>query len=606
VVVLSSIVLDVVENVAYLSTGPLLWLFLYLFAWESPALARASGFGRLTFWLLLPGSLVGTISNAPFVLVGPAVVAINVGGGVIPIVLSLLLLRRFLGPRGSIGDTVALLFVVETLGGLAWVIAAGSATVGPIGLADVGVVVLALLPPLALAGLFPRSEGLKRGVWVLGFAGVALLLTYFTTAAVPGTGIVSGFPGYLLAPAVVGVGTAVLALRRNSTIPLPDAFASAYATATFGVLVGADVLRQPPLYEPPAAAIYSIGGAGLLDLLYLTGLVALAAGVLAYGLLRVGSVVPAWSAPTAPGGALSPGARLRNAFARLRSGDLDGAAAESATAARESRTTARALSGLPAAPLAGHPWGELGAPPWVDADQANLEALAARPGLTARDAWRAHVTARHLTRIGTAVTRAHFGSAVRRGIAFSIDAAFLLVPAVAIWTYLARTLPGSVDDVLASAPFNAAAYGYAAYAFAYFVLGERLFGTTVGKWFLGLVVRDRGLRVPAMLPVVVRDAPKLIPLTLLGVGGAAATVLLLRSPGLAAAGGTAAGVGVPSGLLALENVIALIIVGLGLCAVASALVMFATTEHQRLGDVIAGTWVIQEERQGRSGPGRSG
>ena len=53
-----------------------------------------------------------------------------------------------------------------------------------------------------------------------------------------------------------------------------------YATATFGVLIGADLLREPPLYGTAVTASRD-RRRGTSDLLYLSGLLALGAGVVA-------------------------------------------------------------------------------------------------------------------------------------------------------------------------------------------------------------------------------------------------------------------------------------------------------------------------------------
>ncbi len=587
---------DVLQNVVFLATPPLLWLLLYLLAWEWPALARATGFDRVTFFLLLPGVVLGSIANLPFLGYAGAILAINIGGGLVPLLLSVLLLRRGLpaSDRGLIALGVA--FAVETAATLLWVIALPTAVpllaaIPPLTGQLLGLAVIAFAVPAAYAVLAPRGPALRPTLLVLVLASLALVITFATTETAPSIGIISSFPGYLIAPALVGA-LAVLLARRMTGAVAYRGFAIGYASTTFGVLVGADVLRQPPLYANPTNLLLSIGGAGESDLLYLTGLLSLAVAFLVYaGLLRAKQAAPPPPAPSPEEQARTPVGRLRRALFLLLAGRFALATQEAARASAEARGQTRALFGLPAVPFTDRPWAELGAPPWVDADQTNLDALAAAPDLGGRDAWRAHLTARNLVRIAQQIGRRRYGSTARRSVAFVLDLLLLIVPAVGIWWYLSATLSGTVGEVLAGALFNAAAYGFAAYAFLYFVVAEVLWGTTVGKLLLRLRVRDRRLRPPRPIPVLVRDLPKLLPLTIVGFGGAVATLLAVRGGEVSP---TAGGVALPASLFVVTFLVGFIALGVGLCGLASVLAIHGSGESQRLGDYLGGTWVIQE------------
>ena len=585
---LSTLASDVLQNVVYLVTPPLLWLLLFLLAWQSPALARATGFGRLTFWLLLPGALLGWIGNLPLVPISPAVLAVNIGGGLVPILLSAWLLSRQFGGRVDLLAAFGTLFVLETVATLLWVLIAPAASFG-LPLATWGVLAIAAAVPLLLAGFTGHGTPWRPVTFGIGLASIALGATFVTTEAAPGVGIISSFPGYLLAPVLVGA-LAVVAAPAVANRPPYQGFAFGYAGATLGVLVGADVLHQPPLYSPPANALYSIGGAGLVDLLYLTGLFALATSFVTFVVLARLRALEA--PPESPDSrVLTPAGRIRRSLMLLLSGQFATAAREAAGAAHDARLSTRALLGLPAVSFSDHPWAETGAPPWVDADQRNLDALAARLDVGARDAWRAHLTARYLVRIGRQIARRRYASLLRRSAAFTIDLLILLGPGIAIWWYLSSHLGGSFASVLESSSFNAAAYGFAAVAFLYFVVAEYGFGTTLGKLALRLKVRDRTLRPAPAIPVVVRGLPKLIPLTIVGFGGAVATLLAVRGGGRAM---SAAGVTVPADLFALADLIVFVAFGVLLCGAVSAVAIYASGESQRLGDYLAGTWVIQE------------
>lgn len=594
---------DVLQNVVFLATPPLLWLFLYLLAWGAPDLGRAVGFGRLTFWLLLPGALLGTIANLPFAAVGPSVLALNIGGGAIPVALAYLLLRRS-SPNAPGGLLLfATLFILESGAALLWVLAAPTSAAFtvpfsggglPIGWDFLGVLAVAVAATGTLLTLVVRTRALRPVGLAFALASMALVATFATTATTPKVGIVSSFPWYLVAPALVGV-AAVLLARRYAGRPTYEGLGIAYAASTLGVLVGADVLRQPPLYAHPSDVIYAIGGAGILDLLYLTGLLALGSAFLVYFAGRRAG----WADPPPRLGESGVArrtlvGRMRHALLLLLAGQYRAATEEATRATQDARSTLRALYGLPPVSFSGHPWSEVGAPPWVDADQANLEELNRQPSIGARDAWRAHLTARHLVRLARLAGRRRYGSLVRRSSAFLADLGVLLVPAAAVWWFLfaTRLAPGlTLAGALAGSTFNAAAYGFTAYALAYFVIAEGLFGTTVGKRLLRLRVSDRDLRRPRPLAVLVRDLPKILPLFVLGFGGAVIALLLVHGGGgPLAAGSFSVAASLPAlGLLALA-----VGFGVGLCGLASFVVIYASPENQRLGDILAGTWVIQE------------
>ena len=265
-----SVASNIVQTVAFLAATPLLWLFLYLFAWDDGGRARAAGFGRTTFWLLVAGGALGLLGDLPFLPIGRYVLGINIAGGLIPLVLSTIFLSR-LAPRSRTYTVPFLgLLAAETTAALVAVIALPGA------LATFAVLVVAVLSAAIAAS---RFSGPDRAGHVYGAAfalvSAGIVVTFLATTSDVGYGIVSEFPFYLLAP--VGVGVTAVAVVERLKLPSYSAFPLAYATSTIGVLIGADVLRQPPLYGPGAGLFYVIGGAGPLDLLYLAGLIALAA-----------------------------------------------------------------------------------------------------------------------------------------------------------------------------------------------------------------------------------------------------------------------------------------------------------------------------------------
>ena len=231
--------------------------------------------------------------------------------------------------------------------------------------------------------------------------------------------------------------------------------------------------------------------------------------------------------------------------------------------------------------------GGLPAPPWMVADRRNLSALAASGSPAPRDSTRGWLTARWLVQFLAAASARRFGTFGRRGGAFLIDLVLVTVPGVLLWYAAVSASPGDAAHVLAAPVVNAAVYLYAAGAFLYFVIAEAAAGTTFGKWVLGLSVRDRALGLPDGIASLLRNLPKLIPLTTLGIGGIAVMALLAR--GLP--GGTSGFLNVD---LATGVYLVIAAAGVGIPGLVSLAAITSSPERQRIGDWFAGTWVVNE------------
>lgn len=575
---------DVVQTVFFLALPGLLWLLLFLIAWEDPALARASGFTRRTFWLLLPGALLASFSYLPFFGWGGDILSIDLGGGVVPIVLSLWLVGRVLGDRARLWAWF--LSGLAAVTGLVFAAVIALPTDDSLRLLVVGLTAV-VVGGMYLAASFSRREQQPtffRAAHLLALTSAVLDATYLTTSAIPGYGIVSTFPAYLLVPVVSGAVTVGLA-RPVFRVPPASGLALAYAVTTFGVLVGADVLNEPPLYAT-GGEIFSIGGAGTGDLLYLSGLIAIGTGIVVLALSRerwttMVGWAPSYAKPAGP----SASVLLRQALRAA----IDGRAPQSIELADRavdlSAARARELFGLSVP--AGRPVAleGLALSPWMVGDRRNLSALTRARTLDPRDATRAWLTARWLIHSIRESARVRFGRFGTRALAFLIDLVVLTAPMAPVWYYLS-TRSANGAGLLTSIGFNAAIYAYAALGVAYFVLAEGLTGTTVGKSIVGLEVQGRSLGRPGGLPVLLRNLPKLVPLTALGLAGATGVAILTVGGGL---GGTADLLGV-----ALAVTILGLLVGLGVIvpAVISWACMLASPEGQRIGDWFAGTWVV--------------
>ncbi|MGB6500592.1 MAG: RDD family protein [Thermoplasmata archaeon] len=414
-----------------------------------------------------------------------------------------------------------------------------------------------------------------------------LVLTFAGSSAIPGVGIVESFPFYLLAPVSAGIAAGLLAPRffpKEEGFALPGALLS----GTVGVLLGADVLREPPLYGHGPAGLYAIGGAGVLDLVYLSGLLALTSAYLTHAVYER-SWMPI-GPPLAPVPPLAQ-RQLRDAFRSGVGGDLAGSLERSASAARTAAAQARRLFGL-STPAEERPWQDLPVPGWIVSDQANLDRVAGSGTTDPREGYRAWLTARWLVLVGRDLSLRRFASVPQRLVAFAIDLLLVTAPALAVFAVIARATPGGFGAVASSVPFNVAIVGFVAVALLYFALAEAYAGTTLGKSTVGIAVRDRALRRPDGLRTLVRNLPLAPILTMVGLGGAIALAIIVKGTG--PAGTSVLGVGVPSGLFAGFGIIAFVVGGVGLLGSFGILCMALTYERQRIGDLWAGTWVVRD------------
>jgi uncharacterized RDD family membrane protein YckC len=427
----------------------------------------------------------------------------------------------------------------------------------------------------------------ERVAGLLALTDGVMVLTFLFSSALPGVGISEAFPEYLMVPVAAGLVASLAAprlLRGAEGLALPVA----YIAATFGVLAGADVLREPPLYPSSTPGLYVIGGAGILDLVYLAGLLAFAtAYALHYALDRPWAPVPGSPSESPPP---TPVGQLGRAFLHGVDGDLSGSLTQAALAARAGAGEAATLLAVPPAPAA-RPWQGLPVPGWVVSDQTNLDAAAAQGTTDGRESYRGWLTARALVALSLELAGRRFATARRRAGAFAVDLLVVTAPAAALWGVLAARTAGGLSGVVNSIAFNVAIYGYISLAYLYFVVGESVYGTTLGKRIQGLVVRQRQLRPAELTSVLVRNAFRIPVLSVIGIAGASAVALLVAGNGSQSA--SLEGIALPAGTVAAVILIVGAALVVGLLGLVGFLSISATSERQRLGDLAAGTWVVR-------------
>jgi uncharacterized membrane protein/uncharacterized RDD family membrane protein YckC len=211
----------VIQAVVFMAIPILLYVEIYIGHMDYTGFLQRCGFARREVGLLLVGGLIGIVLGplglfgVPLFIYQSSLIAIDLGGAIVPVVLSIYLIRiKKLNLPAFVG-AVALISVV----------------------------------------------------------------TYMSSEFRPTMGIVSEFPYYLF-PSFCAIAMALLVYRTKITQGIPFA----YAASTFGILIGADIVRIPQvligleeirqdLNLPIAAG--SIGGAGGLDLVFLGGLMAI-------------------------------------------------------------------------------------------------------------------------------------------------------------------------------------------------------------------------------------------------------------------------------------------------------------------------------------------
>jgi uncharacterized membrane protein len=185
---------------------PLLLIFAFLLISEEAF--EVIGFRFRQAVLMTVGALVGSFINIPIIPLGDAVIAVNVGGCIIP------------------------LFITFEL----------------------------------------VAKHRTRAVHTLAAIAAVSLITFYFAVPVPGVGITMPFYIAPLAGAAVGL----LISRGCGTAP-----ALAYAGGTVGTLLGADIfnLMNPTVLTSLtviAGTTLSIGGAGIFDGIFVTGIIAVA------------------------------------------------------------------------------------------------------------------------------------------------------------------------------------------------------------------------------------------------------------------------------------------------------------------------------------------
>lgn len=190
------------------------------------------------------------------------IVALVLAGAIVAILLILLTraIAAFRGAGFTLFEAALVLVVAPIASGI-------NVLVLDEGAAPLAVNVAGLLVPLIVSARVVLDRRVPRVRTAIAVALVAVV-AFDRSALVPGEGV----RVHLLWPVLAAVALALLfTIGDLSRAPLV-----AYVAGSLGTLIGADLVRLPDLdaLRPPPGSAMSIGGAGVLDAIFLAGALA--------------------------------------------------------------------------------------------------------------------------------------------------------------------------------------------------------------------------------------------------------------------------------------------------------------------------------------------
>ncbi len=401
------IISDILAATTFITMLPVLAAVLFIAYMHKRDFLRSTGFGGPEVGMILVGSMFGIITDIPVIVAESALLNINLGGALIPVIVC-----------GSLIYSKRLNLIKISL----------------------GVIMISVL-------------------------------AFYITRFEPTMGIVAEFP-YFLMPSALGIGLAFVFERMGETrIPY------AYSVSVLGTLIGADLVRIPLLVQE--GVFGSIGGAGAMDLVYLSGLMA-AVPLVAFYYFRY------------------PKTRAEDPMDEsrkmLRSGHYKESIDNSIYSVDRELKKASRLVNRDKLPWLGlNPDIDvmvmLGLHPMIIGDYTNL--LKARLSITPTAAYKAFYTSKLLQKAIKTGINEKYTSMKRRMAAYIIDVLFTTVPIILAIFYLFISVPTYTEVYQYSSLFLALISLLISIQFIYFTIAEWLFGTTIGKALLGLrVVSD--------------------------------------------------------------------------------------------------------------------
>ena len=109
------------------------------------------------------------------------------------------------------------------------------------------------------------------------------LITYLFVKVEPYFGLMIEFPYYLL-PIIFGTTFSVILVNsshQENIVP------TAYVVCTFGVFLGTDMISLPLIFNNPSFRVGYLGGLGIFDFIYLSGVYSLGFSLLILGIKKL-------------------------------------------------------------------------------------------------------------------------------------------------------------------------------------------------------------------------------------------------------------------------------------------------------------------------------
>ncbi len=374
----------------------------------------------------------------------------------------------------------------------------------------------ALIPIIVCGALIYRKN--LNLISVASGTGVVSAIAFYVTRIEPGLGIVAEFPYYLFPPlsSILIVFILYFGLKRKDTYLIPYA----YTISVLGTLIGADLVRIPKLLQ--IGLLGSVGGAGAMDLVYLSGLIASVPLIFIYYRFHPRSL------PT----------------------DLVDRAKETLNQGRYSESRKHIIQGVQKEIQKAHKM-LLRSPRFLNDPRNDTGVLyqigighaAVKDYLTLantslgsdpREAKKDYLTGKLLRDSIRKKLNKLYTSLSRRFLAYLLDLMFLLIPLVFLLYYLFQTgvisfqVSGPQRGLQGRTIFLAITSLVTSIQFIYFTLSEWYFGTTAGKAVLGLKVLNDEMEEITFLQSAARNSGRYADMVL----GfyLVSLVVILRSP----------------------------------------------------------------------------
>ncbi|MEM0344231.1 MAG: DUF1614 domain-containing protein [Thermoplasmata archaeon] len=185
---------------------------------------------------------------------------------------------KVLGQIGFTRQEISVILLVTFL--LGWI----TIPLVPVGGWWVGISLGGALVPLILCFLMVKSGRVKLPEMLIGVV-IVTYISYFVTRPEEGVGIVADLPlafAPALAAGLYSISTFWTSIDRAAPL--------AYASGIIGTIVGADLMHLSEVlaFTPPedGLTVLSIGGANILDMVYLTGIVAVGVDIFVFWIKR--------------------------------------------------------------------------------------------------------------------------------------------------------------------------------------------------------------------------------------------------------------------------------------------------------------------------------